>query len=141
MQSPTPPIATFSWRAGSVAGSPTRSWEPTRQRRRSWSPAPPPEQGVWQPQSVRAVAAAKALSWERGQPIERAFVEYATYGVIREIELTTRWKAMYRSAIDAVESIDGPPARVDNRTKCEPCEFREECGVKTRSRRSLLGLG
>jgi len=31
----------------------------------------PPEQGIWEPQSVRLVAAAKALSWERESAVER----------------------------------------------------------------------
>ena len=101
----------------------------------------PPDRGVWQPHSVRAVAAAKALAWERETPVERAFVEYAAHGVIREVRLSSRRKAMYRETIDAIEAIDGPPARVDNDAKCESCEFRAECGTKTRSLRSLLGLG
>ncbi|GAA0465469.1 CRISPR-associated protein Cas4 [Halococcus dombrowskii] len=101
----------------------------------------PPENGVWQPQTVHAVAAAKALAYERETPVERAFVEYPTYGVIREVALTTRRKAAYRTAIRTLESIDGPPPRLDDRSKCESCEYREECGVKTRSLRSLLGLG
>jgi CRISPR-associated exonuclease Cas4 len=101
----------------------------------------PPENGVWQPQTVHAVAAAKALAYERETPVERAFVEYPTYGVIREVPLTTRRKAAYRTAVRTLESIDGPPPRLDDRSKCEPCEYREECGVKTRSLRSLLGLG
>ena len=101
----------------------------------------PPEDGVWHPQTVHAVAAAKALSWERKTPVERAFVEYPTHGIIREIPLTTRRKAAYRAAVNALDSIDGPPPRLDSRSKCEPCEYRAECGVKTRSLRSLLGFG
>jgi CRISPR-associated exonuclease Cas4 len=101
----------------------------------------PPETGVWQPQTVHAVAAAKALAWERETPIERAFVEYPTHGAIREVPLTTRRKAAYRRAIRTVEAIDGPPPRLDDRSKCESCEYREECGVRTRSLRSVLGLG
>ncbi|WP_132059265.1 CRISPR-associated protein Cas4 [Halorussus amylolyticus] len=100
----------------------------------------PPEQGVWKPQTVRAVAAAKALSWEHERPVERAFVEYAAHGVVREIDLTTRRKAAYRTAVGAVRSLDGPPPRLSNDAKCKSCEYREECGVKTRSLRSLLGL-
>jgi CRISPR-associated exonuclease Cas4 len=100
----------------------------------------PPEQGVWEPQSVRAVAAAKALSWEAERPVERAFVEYPTHGIVREIELTVRRKAAYRTAIETVRSLDGPPPRLRGNAKCEPCEYREECGVKTRSVKSLLGL-
>mgnify|MGYP000536634911 CR=1 FL=1 len=30
------------------------------------SPGDPPDAGVWKPHSVQAVAAAKALAWERG---------------------------------------------------------------------------
>lgn len=100
----------------------------------------PPENGVWKPQSVRAVAAAKALAWERGTPVETAFVEYPTYGIVRRIELTTRRKALYRRAVRTVEAIDGPPPRLADDAKCSSCEYRDRCGVRTRSLRSLLGL-
>jgi len=101
----------------------------------------PPEQGVWEPQSVRLVAAAKALSWERERTIERAFAEYPAYGVIREVAVDTRRKAQYREALRVADTIDGPPARVDSDAKCTPCEFSGECGTRTRSLRSLLGGG
>ncbi|QSG04481.1 CRISPR-associated protein Cas4 [Halapricum desulfuricans] len=99
----------------------------------------PPEQGVWEPQSVRLVAAALALSWERERSVERAFAEYPAYGVIREIELSARRRSQYRAALRTAESIDGPPKRTENREKCQACEYREGCGVKTRSLRTLLG--
>ncbi len=100
----------------------------------------PPENGVWGPQSVHAVAAAKALSWEHGESVDRAWLEYPAYGEIRSLELTTRRKARYRRALRAVRELDGPPARSTNRSKCESCEFAAECGVKTRTLRSMLGL-
>lgn len=100
----------------------------------------PPENGVWEPQSVHAVAAAKALAWEHQASVDRAWLEYPAYGVIRSIELTTRRKAQYRSALRAVRELDGPPSRTNNRSKCESCEFAAECGVKTRTLRSLLGF-
>jgi CRISPR-associated exonuclease Cas4 len=99
----------------------------------------PPDQGVWEPQSVRLVAAAKALAWERETRVERAFAEYPAYGVVREIAIGTRRRAQYREAVRAADTVDGPPARVGNDAKCEPCEFSGECGTKTRSLRSLLG--
>ena len=102
------------------------------------SPGTPPEQGVWEPQSVRLVAAAKALSWERERPVDRAFAEYPAYGVVRAVDVTARRSGQYRRALRVAESIDGPPARVDSDAKCEPCDYRERCGVKTRSLRSLL---
>jgi CRISPR-associated exonuclease Cas4 len=98
----------------------------------------PPDQGVWEPQSVRVVAAAKALAWERERAVERALAEYPAYGVVREVEVTARRSGQYRRALRVAESIDGPPARTDNDSKCEPCEYREQCGVRTRSLRSLL---
>jgi len=101
----------------------------------------PPKQGVWESQSVHAVAAAKALAWEHERPIERAWIEYPACGVIRSIELTTRRKARYRRAIRTVRELDGPPARIDNRSKCEACAFAQTCGVRTRTLRSLLGFG
>jgi CRISPR-associated exonuclease Cas4 len=98
----------------------------------------PPDQGVWEPQSVRLVAAAKALAWERETPVERAFAEYPAHGVVRDVSLTTGRKAAYRKAVRTADAVDGPPARIDNDAKCAPCEFREQCGVRTRSLRSLL---
>jgi CRISPR-associated exonuclease Cas4 len=100
----------------------------------------PPPEGVRQPATVRLLAAAKALSWERETPVERAFAEFPTHGVVREIRLTTQRKALYRRTIRAAESMDGPPARVANGEKCAPCEYHTECGTRTRSLRSLLGL-
>ena len=104
------------------------------------SPGAPPETGVWEPQRVRAVAAAKALSWERGRRVEHALVEYPAGAVVREVGLTTRNKAVYRRALRAVRGIDGPPPRLRNSSKCGSCEYRTECGVRTRSMRSILGL-
>lgn len=101
--------------------------------------APPPE-GVWEPQSVRAVAAAKALTWERERSVERALVEYPTHGVVREVDLTVRRKAAYRRALRTVRALDGPPPRIDDEAKCSACDYRAECGARTRSLRSLLGL-
>jgi CRISPR-associated exonuclease Cas4 len=103
------------------------------------SPGDPPEQGVWKPQRVRAVAAAKALAWERERSVERAYVEYPAHGVVRTVDLTTRNRAIYNRVVRAVEAMDGPPPRIDDTDKCETCEYREQCGVRTRSLRSLLG--
>lgn len=104
------------------------------------SPGDPPEQGVWEPQTVRAVAAAKALSWVREREIPRAIVEYPTHGVVRTVRLTTRKKAAYRVALRTVRGLDGPPPRLRGSDKCDSCDYRDQCGVKTRSLRSLLGL-
>ena len=103
------------------------------------SPGRPPPEGVWRPQGVKAVAAAKALAWERERPVERAFVEYPAHGVVREVRLTTRRKAAYRLALRSVRSIDGPPPRLHGESKCAACEYRDRCGVRTRTLRSLLG--
>ena len=103
------------------------------------SPGNPPENGVWKPQTVRAVAAAKALAWERNEEIPRTLIEYPAVGVVREVPLTTRRTATYRRVFRTVRAMDGPPPRV-NDSRCDSCEYRTECGVSTRSLKSLLGL-
>lgn len=100
----------------------------------------PPDRGVWEPQAVRATAAAKALSWEQREPVETAYLEYPAYGIVRTVRLTTRRKAAYRSALNAVESLDGPPPRLRDDSRCDACEYRTECGIETRSLRSRLSL-
>ncbi|GAB3697611.1 hypothetical protein [Halorubrum pallidum] len=102
------------------------------------SPGEPPENGVWEPQAVRAVAAAKALSWEHEREVPRALVEYPSVGVVRSVRLTRRKRAAYRRALRAARAIDGPPPRVDD-DRCSACDYRERCGVGRRSFRSLLG--
>lgn len=104
------------------------------------SPGTPPEQGVWEPQSVRAVAAAKALAWERQREVPRALVEYPTHGVVREVRLDVRRTATYRRTLRTVRSMDGPPPQLRGSDKCDTCDYRTECGVETRSLRSWLGL-
>ncbi len=98
----------------------------------------PPERGVYEPQSVRATAAAKALAWERKRPVETAYVEYPAYGEIRRLRMTTRRKARYRRTLRAARSLDGPPPRLRNDDRCRACEYRDQCGTRSRSLRSLL---
>ena len=100
----------------------------------------PPPQGVWEPQRVRAVAAAKALAYEREREIPRAFYEYPAHGCIREVRLTARNKAIYRRILRATQSLDGPPPRLGDDAKCSPCDYRNQCGVQTRSLKTMLGL-
>ena len=104
------------------------------------SPGRPPDRGVWRPQRVRAVAMAKTLAWEHEREIPRALVEYPAHGVVRRVRLTTRNRAAYRETVRTLGDVDGPPPRVDDEAKCVACDYREECGVRTRSLRSLLGL-
>jgi CRISPR-associated exonuclease Cas4 len=99
----------------------------------------PPDRGVWEPDSVRAVAAAKALAWEREAEVGHAFVEYPAHGVVRRISLGTRRCAAYRHALRVARSMDGPPPRLESDDRCAPCDYRAECGTRTRTLRSLLG--
>lgn len=103
------------------------------------SPGTPPERGVWKPQGVAAVAAAKALAYERERSVDGALIEYPAHAVVRTVRLTTRRKAAYRRVLRTVRSMDGPPPRLDDDAKCDSCEYREECGVPTRTLASLLG--
>ena len=101
------------------------------------SPGSPPENGVYEPQTVRAVAAAKALAWEREREIPRALVEYPAVGTVRSVNLTVRKTAAYRRVLRTVRALDGPPPRRKD-ARCESCDYRTQCGVRTRSLRSLL---
>ena len=103
------------------------------------SAARPPPRGVWRRQSVHAVAAAKALAWEHGRAVDRAFVEYPAYGVVRPVRIDLRRRIAYRRALRGARERDDPPRRTWNRAKCESCEYAGECGVRTRTLRSLLG--
>ncbi len=103
------------------------------------SPGKPPETGVWEPQTVRAVAVANALAWEREREIPRALVEYPAVGVVRDVPLSCRRTAIYRRVLRTVRAMDGPPPRV-NDSRCDACTYRSTCGVSTRSLKSLLGL-
>ncbi|WP_435063513.1 CRISPR-associated protein Cas4 [Halobaculum sp. EA56] len=104
------------------------------------SPGEPPDCGVWKPQSVRAVAAMHALSWVEGRRVRRALVEYPAHAVVREVRLSVRRSGAYRRALRTVRGMEGPPARLSGSPKCESCRHRTNCGVKTRSLRSLIGL-
>jgi CRISPR-associated exonuclease Cas4 len=98
----------------------------------------PPESGVWEPQSVRLVAAALALAHERQSPVASAVAEYPAQGVVRRVDLSARRRDAYRRALRAARSVDAPPPRLRDDAKCEPCEYRTDCGVRSRSLLSRL---
>lgn len=98
----------------------------------------PPDEGVWHPQSVRLVAAARALSGVESAPVDRVYAEYPAHGVIRAVDVGRRRRGAYREAVRTARSVDSPPARTDSQAKCAPCEYSDRCGVATRSLRSRL---
>ena len=98
----------------------------------------PPPNGVWEPDSVRAVAAALALAHRDETRVESAYVEYPAHGVVRAVPLSVHRRAAYRRTLRAVRAVDGPPPRLGDDAKCDACDYREQCGVPTRSLRSLL---
>lgn len=105
------------------------------------SPGDPSPRGVWEPQRVRAVALALALAWEREREIPRAIVEYPRHGVVRTVRLTTRNRSAYRRTLWTVRSMTGVPGRIDDESKCDACDYRTTCGTRTRSLKTMLGLG
>ena len=102
------------------------------------SPGDPAESGVWEPQRVKAVAAALALAWRERTRVESALIEYPRHGVVRSVDLTARNRALYRRTLRAVRGLDGPPPRLHDSARCGSCDYRTECGTKTRTLRSLL---
>jgi CRISPR-associated exonuclease Cas4 len=105
------------------------------------SPGEPSPRGVWEPQRVRAVALALALAWEREREVPRAIVEYPRHGVVRTVRLTTRNRSAYRRTLWTVRSMTGVPGRIDDESKCDACDYRATCGTRTRSLKTMLGLG
>lgn len=103
------------------------------------SPGSPPPSGTWKPQRVRAVAAATALGTVREASVSHAYVEYPAHGVVRRVPLDGRRRAEYRRVLEIVRGMDGVPRRLRNRSKCGACDYRETCGVRTWTLRSLLG--
>jgi CRISPR-associated exonuclease Cas4 len=98
----------------------------------------PPDQGVWHPQSVRLVAAARALGTVESATVDRVYAEYPAHGVIRAVDVGRRRRGAFREALRTAQSVSGPPPRTDSRAKCAPCEFSDRCGVVTQSLRSRL---
>lgn len=95
-RSSTRPIGTASSQAGSGEGSRARS-STTRSPPRISARIATRAGRLETP--LRAIALAKALSWEHEVAVETAFVKYPTHGIVREIALTTRRKAAYRDAV------------------------------------------
>jgi CRISPR-associated exonuclease Cas4 len=93
----------------------------------------PPARGVWSSERVEATAVNRLASTV-GE-VERVVVEYPRVGALREVEIGRDDERALGRALETLEYIeDGvPPARTDDRSKCEPCDFTEECGVETRS--------
>jgi CRISPR-associated exonuclease Cas4 len=54
---------------------------------------------------------------------------------VRELNVGKDDEHALDRALETLEEVEEgvPPARTDDRAKCEPCEFSEECGVETRS--------
>ncbi len=93
------------------------------------SPGKPPARDVWTTHAVQAVATAEALEDERGTSVNEAFVEYPAYGQIRRVPLTAEREFAYRRVLHAVETLGSPPPRRQTGAKCEPCQYRDRCGV------------
>jgi CRISPR-associated exonuclease Cas4 len=88
---------------------------------------------------VEAGAAAEALAWERQAPVGLAVVEVPAHGIVRRVPLDGRRRAEYRRTLRTVRRLEGVPPRLTDRSKCGACEYRETCGVTTRTLGSLLG--
>lgn len=93
------------------------------------SPGKPPGEDVWTTHAVQAVATARALENERDVSVSTAFVEYPAYGSIRRVPITPERQLAYRRVLHAVETLGSPPPRRQTGAKCEPCQYRDRCGV------------
>ncbi|MFP4189079.1 MAG: Dna2/Cas4 domain-containing protein [Halobacteriales archaeon] len=93
----------------------------------------PPARGVWSSARIEAAAVRRLVSARHD--VRRVVVEYPRVGAVREVEVGRDDERALGRALEKLEDIkEGvPPARTDNRAKCESCEFSDECGVETRS--------
>jgi len=93
----------------------------------------PPARGVWSSDRVEAAAYGRLVS--ASHDVASVVAEYPRAGAVREVEVGRDDESALERALETLEEVeDGvPPARTDNRSKCESCDFVEECGVETRS--------
>lgn len=93
----------------------------------------PPANGVWSSERVEAAAIHELVS--TSYDVSCVVVEYPRVGALRRVEVGSDDERTLERAIETLEEIEKgvPPSRTDNRSKCESCDFKEECGVKTKS--------
>ena len=93
----------------------------------------PPPNGVWR--SERAEAAAVRRMVSREYDLRGVVFEYPRVGALRRVEVGRDDARTLERALERLEDIEKgvPPSRTENRNKCESCEFKDECGVKTKS--------
>ena len=93
----------------------------------------PPANGVWSSERVEAAAVHELAS--ANHEVGCVVFEYPRVGALRRIEVGNDDERGLERALGTLEEIDDgmPPSRTDNRTKCESCDFKKECGVKTKS--------
>lgn len=93
----------------------------------------PPPNGVWR--SERAEAASVRRMVSREHDIRSVVFEYPRVGALRRVEVGRDDARALERALERLEDIEKgvPPSRTENRNKCESCDFKNECGVKTKS--------
>jgi len=93
----------------------------------------PPRNGVWKSERVEAAAVRRLVG--ASHDVSGVVVEYPRVGKLRRVEVGRDDERALERALETLDEIEEgvPPARTDNRGKCEACDFIEECGVETRS--------
>ena len=93
----------------------------------------PPADGVWSSERVETAAMRSLVSG--AHEVSHAVVEYPRVGALRRVDVGRDDERAFERSLETLEDIEEgiPPSRTDNRTKCEACDFREDCGVETKS--------
>lgn len=93
----------------------------------------PPQNGVWRSERVEGAAVRRMSSHEHD--IRGVVFEYPRVGAVRSVEVGRDDARALERALEKLEDIEKgvPPSRTENRKKCESCDFKDECGVKTKS--------
>jgi CRISPR-associated exonuclease Cas4 len=93
----------------------------------------PPADGVWSSERVEVAAVRRLVS--ETHEVSHAVVEYPRAGALRRVDVGRDDERALERALETLDEIEEgiPPSRTDNRSKCESCDFRKECGVETKS--------
>jgi len=93
----------------------------------------PPVEGVWSSERVEAAAFEKLVF--ATHDVSSVVLEYPRVGAFRRVDVGRDDERALERAVETLEEMEEgvPPSRTENRSKCESCDFKEECGVKTKS--------
>jgi CRISPR-associated exonuclease Cas4 len=91
-----------------------------------------PENGVWQGDRLQLTAYAMLVEDKHNSIVERGFVEYARWGIIREVTIKRHERRKVLQIRDRIKKIqEGFMPERPQDAPCERCQFAGLCEVKS----------